>query len=215
MEYTLGSFTKRLRELMYDNFPRLEGRGFNPSGTPKHGEHNEEIRDIAFMNNPTFMIDENTNAFEIGNDYAEEYYPYYHILEDTPYIRKRNKATDKTKGSQAKVEKRSQRDYNIISFNGKTFSREYARNVRGKRNRLDQVSHWVTSADGKQVFVNRESNSYLNEHYHYIEKMMSNVILDQLAIEFGMRSGRTQITSLQEDYEALNIVDIINSMVGD
>lgn len=215
MEYTLGSFTKRLRELMYDNFPRLEGRGFNPSGTPKHGEHNEEIRDIAFMNNPTFMINENTNAFEIGNDYAEEYYPYYHILEDTPYIRKRNKATDKTKGSQAKVEKRSQRDYNIISFNGKTFSREYARNVRGKRNRLDQVSHWVTSTDGKQVFVNRESNSYLNEHYHYIEKMMNNVILDQLAIEFGMRSGRTQITSLQEDYEALNIVDIINSMVGD
>lgn len=200
---------------MYDNFPRLEGRGFNPSGTPKHKEHNEEIRDIAFMNNPTFMIDENTNAFEIGNDYAEEYYPYYHILEDTPYIRKRNKATDKTKGSQAKVEKRSQRDYNIISFNGKTFSREYARNVRGKRNRLDQVSHWVTSTDGKQVFVNRESNSYLNEHYHYIEKMMNNVILDQLAIEFGMRSGRTQITSLQEDYEALNIVDIINSMVGD
>ena len=202
MEYTLGSFTKRLRELMYDNFPRLEGRGFNPSGTPKHGQYNEEIRDVAFQKNQTYILDSETQMFEIGNGYAEEYYPYYHILEDTPYIRKRNKGTDKTKGSQAKVEKRSQRDYNIISFNGKTFSREYTRNVRGKRNRLDQVSR-------------RESNSYLNEHYHYIEKMMNNVILDQLAIEFGMKSGRTKITSLQEDYEALNIVDIINSMVGD
>ena len=213
MEYTLASFTKRLRELMYDNFPKLEGRGFNPSGTPKHGEHNEEIRNVAFQNNPTFMLDENSNAFEIGNDYAEEYYPYYHILEDTPYIRKRDKGTTKTKGSQAKVENRSQRDYNKISFNGKTYSREYARNVRGKRNRLDKVSHWVAGADGKEVYVNRESGSYLNIHYHYIENMMNNVILDQLAFEFGMKTRRTQITSLKEDYEALSLVDIINSMV--
>lgn len=215
MEYTIGSFTKRLRELMYDNFPKLEGRGFNPGGTPKHKEHNEMIRDIAFKNNPTFMIDEETNAFEIGNEYAEEYYPYYHILEDSPYIRKRDKATTKTKGSQAKVEKRSQRDYNIISFNGKTFSREYSRNVRGKRNRLDKVSHWATSSDGELVWLNRESNSYLNTHYHYIEKMMNEVIIDQLAFDFNLKVRRTQITSLQEDYEALSIVDMINSMVED
>ena len=215
MEYTLGSFTQRLRELMYDNFPQLEGRGFNPSGTPKHGKYNEMIRDVAFQKNKTYALDNDTNVFEIGNDYAEEYYPYYHILEDTPYIRKRDKATSKTQGSQAKVEKKSQRDYNIISFNGKTYSREYARNVRGKRNRLDKVSHWTTDASGKRVFINRESNSYLNEHYHYIEKMMNNVILDQLAVEFNMKQGRTKLTSLQEDYEALSIVDIINSMVGE
>lgn len=213
MEFTISAFTKRLRELMYDNFPNLPKRGVNPNGTPKHGTHNEEIRDVAFMNNPTYMVDENTNAFEIGNETAEEYYPYYHILEDTPYIRKRNKATAKTLGSQAKVEDAKKRDYNIISFNGKTYSKEYSRNVRGKRNRLSSVSHWATNSSGKLVWVNRESNSYLNEHYHYIEKMFNDVILDQIALEFGLRRGRTQLTSLREDYEAMNIVDIINSMV--
>ena len=45
--------------------------------------------------------------------------------------------------------------------------------------------------------------------------MMNTVILDQLALEFNMKVGRTKLTSLQEDYEALSIVDIINSMVED
>lgn len=164
MEFTVGSFTKRLRELMYDNFPNLPERGVNPNGTPKHGEHNEEIRDVAFMNNPTYMIDENTNAFEIGNEFAEEYYPYYHILEDAPYIRKRGKGTGKTKGSQAEIKELGKRDYNIISFNGKTYGREYARNVRGKRDRLSSSSHWITDNNGRKMMVNREANAYQNVH---------------------------------------------------
>lgn len=215
MEFSLGSFTKRLRELMYDRFPNLPERGFNPNGTPKHGEHNQEIRDVAFMNNATYMIDENTNAFEIGNEFAEEYYPYYHILEDAPYIRKRGKGTSKTKGSQAEIKELSKRDYNIISFNGKTYGREYARNVRGKRDRLASVSHWTTDSRGHKMWVNREASSYQNTHYHYIEKMMNGGILEQLALEFGLQQKRTQITGLQEDYEAMNIVDIINSMTED
>lgn len=211
MEFELNDFTKRLRELMYDRFPNLPNRGINHSGTPKHGQHNEEIRNVAFKNNPTYMLDENSNGFEIGNEFSEEYYPYYHILEDAPYIRKRDKSTKKTRGSQASVEKLGERDYNIISFNGKTYSREYARNVRGARNRTDKVSHWGVDASGKKVWINRESNSYLNEHYHYIENMLNGGILDQLAIEYGLRRQRTVNTSLQEDYEALSLVDIINS----
>lgn len=211
MEFELNDFTKRLRELMYDRFPNLPNRGINPSGTPKHGQHNEEIRNVAFKNNPTYMLDENSNGFEIGNEFSEEYYPHYHILEDSPYIRKRDKSTKKTRGSQASVEKLGERDYNIISFNGKTYSREYARNVRGARNRISKVSHWGVDASGKKVWINRESNSYLNEHYHYIENMLNGGILDQLAIEYGLKRKRTQNTSLQEDYEALSLVDIINS----
>jgi len=211
MEFELNDFTKRLRELMYDRFPNLPNRGINPSGTPKHGQHNEEIRNVAFKNNPTYMLDENSNGFEIGNEFSEEYYPYYHILEDAPYIRKRDKSTKKTRGSQASVEKLGERDYNIISFNGKTYSREYARNVRGARNRTSKVSHWGVDASGKKVWINRESNSYLNEHYHYIENMLNGGILDQLAIEYGLKRKRTQNTNLQEDYEALSLVDIINS----
>ena len=209
MEFTISSFTKRLRELMYNSFP-YEDEEINRL---KHKDRPEHIRDVAFMNNPTFMLDENSIAFEIGNEYAEEYYPYYHILEDAPYIRKKDMATDKTRGSQAQVQELAKRDYNIISFNGKTYTREYARNVRGARDRLSKVSHWATDNNGKREWINREANSYLNVHYQYIEKMMNNYILDQLAMEFGLKKSRTQLTSLQEDYEALSIVDIINSMV--
>lgn len=217
MEFTIDAFTTRLRDLMYERFPRLPGRGFNPSGSPKHGGEftppfNDEIRDVAFKNNPTYTLDMDTMAFEIGNDYAEEHYPYYHILEDAPYIRKRNRATDKTKGSQAKVEELSKRDYNVIGFNGKIYTKEYSRNVRGARSRLSSVSHWATDYNGNKVMINRDSNSYLNVHYQYIEKMMNTSILDQLAMEFGLKKPITQVTSLKEDYEALSIVDIINSL---
>lgn len=207
MEFTLDSFTKRLRELMYNRFP-YENEEINKL---KHPDRNEHIRDVAFKNNPTFTTGENEKVFEIGNEYAEEYYPYYHILEDAPYIRKRDRATSKTKGSQAKVEKLADRDYNKISFNGKTYTREYARNVRGKRSRLSSVSYWASDNNGDKIWINRESNSYLNVHYQYIETMMNTSILDTLASEFNLRRGRTKSSGLKEDYEALNIIDIINS----
>jgi len=198
-EYNIYNFTQRLRNLMYDHFPNLKDRGKNASGSFKHGLYNDEIRDVAFMKNPTYTITENQLTFDIGNAYAEQYYPYYHILQDTPYIRKRNKASEKTKGSQAKVEKRSARDYNFITWNGKTFSREYAKNVRGKRNRIGKVSHWETDSAGRLVFVKKESKEYLNEHYQYIDKMLSECV-DTLASDFGMRVLRVKHTSLSEDY---------------
>ncbi|MBO7715454.1 MAG: hypothetical protein J6S85_17970 [Methanobrevibacter sp.] len=207
MEFTIDSFTKRLRELMYNRFP-YENDEMN---ILKHKDRNEHIRDVAFKNNQTISVSENEKVFEIGNDYAEQYYPYYHILEDAPYIRKRDRATDKTRGSQAKVEKLADRDYNKVSFNGKTYTREYARNVRGKRSRLSNVSYWASDGNGDKIWINRESNSYLNTHYQYIERMMNTSILDTLAMEFNLKKARTEITTLKEDFEALNIVDIINS----
>ena len=57
----------------------------------------------------------NMYIFEIGNDYAEENYPYYHILEDAEVIRKRGRGTSKSKGSQAQIEKLSQRDYGPVT----------------------------------------------------------------------------------------------------
>lgn len=199
MEFTISGFTERLREMMYNHFPSLIDRGRNSNGSFKHGEYNEQIKDVAFKNNPTIMVDENQYTFDIGNEYAEEHYPYYHILEDAPYIRKRNQGTAKTRGSQAKVEKLGDRNYSFPTWNGKTFTQEYRRNVRGKRNRLSQVSHWVTDYKGDKVFINRESNSYLNEHYQYIERMFNDIILDAIALEFGLKRARTEITGLEEE----------------
>lgn len=217
MEFVLSSFVQRLRDVMYNRFPYLPDRGRNPNGTFKHGLYNEQIRDVAFNTNPTILSGENQYTFDIGNAHSEEYYPYYHILEDAPYIRKRGKATNKTRGSQAKVEKLADRNYSFPIWNGKTFVQEYHKNIRGQRNRMDKVSRWEIDNKGNKVFKNRESNSYLNVHYQYIENMLNDTVLDTLALEFGLKRARTEITGLEEelamewDEDVSTILDIFNS----
>lgn len=198
MEFQIATFTQTLRDKMYKRFPNLKDRGKNPTGSFKHGQYNEEIRDVAFKKNPTIVVNENQQTFDIGNTYAEEHYPYYHILEDSPYIRKRDRGTEKTRGSQAKIENLGERNYSFPTWNGKTFVQEYRRNVRGKRNRLDKVSYWATDYKGDKFFINRESNSYLNVHYQYIEKML-NIITLELASEFNLKKARVEKTGLEEE----------------
>ena len=205
-EFSLDLFTKRLRDVIYNSFP-YEREELN---LQKHEDRLGHIRDVAFKNNETIILDENTLVFDIGNTYAEERYPYYHILQDAPYIRKRGRATAKTRGSQARVEYVGARDYNAITWNGKTYSREYQRNVRGKRSRLSKVSHWATDYNGNKYFINREANTYLNVHYKYIENIM-NFNLMYLAIEFGLKQKRTELTDLSEDYGASRMLNIFNS----
>ena len=215
MEFDLATFTQTLRDKMVDRFPKLDKRGENPSGSPKHGQYNEMIVDVAFKNNPTILVGEKEYTFDIGNEYSEEHYPYYHILEDAPYIRKRNRGTTKTRGSQANVEK-GKRDYGVVSWNGKTFTKEYQRNVRGTRNRLDKVSHWITNDSGEKEFINRESNTYKNEHYQYIEKMLD-IITIELASEFNLKKARVEKTGFEEELamqwgiDSSTILDIFQS----
>lgn len=197
-EFEITSFTQSLRDMMYNLFPNLKDRGRNPNGSFKHGMYNEEIRDVAFKNNPTINVTENQLTFDIGNEYAEEHYPYYHILEDAPYIHKRDRATTKSRGSQAKVEKLGDRNYSFPTWNGKTFTQEYRRNVRGKRNRIGKVSHWATDYKGDKIFINRDSNEYLNEHYQYIEKML-NIIVPNIAAEYNLKAARVEKTGLEEE----------------
>jgi len=198
MEFTLSAFVESLRNEMYRSFP-FEVEYLNQEKHPRRTGH---IRDVAFKNNPTITLDENTLMFEIGNQYAEERYPYYHILQDAPYIRKRGQATSKTRGSQAKVNYLAKRDYNRVEWNGKTYTREYSKNIRGSRNRIGKVSYWATDYMGREYFLDRESNSYENRHFNYINDMLNFPILDNLAREFGLKRKRTQLTGLAEDYQA-------------
>lgn len=200
MEFTISAFAKRLKQLMYDRFPYEP----NQINQYKHKNRSGHIRDVALGNND-ITFGEDIAIFEIGNAFAEERYPYYHILQDAPYIRKRGRGTSKTKGSQARVEYNAKRDYNVVRWNGKTYSKEYSKNVRGKRNRIGKVSQWATDYNGERIFINREANSYLNIHYQYIDKMLSSSpygITDTLAEEFGLRKMRTVNSGLGEDYQA-------------
>lgn len=193
MEYSIGAFANEIRNTLYQEFP-YEGEYLKQR---KHKKTPQHIRDVAFFKNE-MSISENIITFDIGNEYSEENYPYYHILQDAYAIKKKGKGTKKSKGSQAEIQDLKSRNYGFVQWNGKTFTKEYQKNVRGSRNRLASISHWATMNNGNRIFINRESNSYLNVHYHYIEKTL-NAYLDFIAQEFGLKRGRTMKSSLAEE----------------
>ena len=200
MEFVLSDFVNSLRDGMANSkiFPYEKEWILQQ----KHANRPFHIKDIAFLTNPITQLDSNTYMFEIGNTYSEENYPYYHILEDAPVIRKRGRGSDKTRGSQARVSNLGQRDYSRISFNGKTYSKEYAKNVRGMRKSvIDRAQRYVRNPwSGLPVKYNPQSDSYKNIHYQYIERIFNSGLLDLLASEYGLKKARVENTGLTEEY---------------
>lgn len=207
-EFTLRGFVDSIRQNLYDNFPYEN----DTLKMQKHKKTPFHIRDIAFMWLP---ITENGEmiTFDIGSEFAEENYPYYHILEDAQVIKKRGRATKGSRGSQADIKELSKRDYGHINFNGKTYSREYRKNVRGERSRLGTATKVVVGSNGKAYRVNPNAAYYQNKHYQYIERTL-NLILPWIAQEHGLSMGRTEITSLQEEYETQESENRIMNILG-
>lgn len=212
MEYTIGSFVNKLKEYFTNSplFPvydetnsfkqlhNIEGQKDSSKHPKRNPTHLKEATEKCFEK--TTIHIENIVSFDLGSEEMEKNYPHYHILEDSPAIRKRGYGTQKTKGSQSMITNVSQRDYGKVRWNGKTFSKEYSRNVRGSRNRISSIDHW-TIINGTAKRINRDSNSYNNIHYNYIENILNLDVVDKLALEFGMTLGRTQSTGLEEEYK--------------
>lgn len=203
MEYNINSFVNRLRELFINSkqFPLsgetyIDKNGRSQKISEKHKNRKPlHLKSIAETTMSSTMVSiENMISFDFGSEELEKNYPHYHILQNTPYIRKANNGTKKTRGTQAYVQDVGKRDYEYVYFNGKTFTKEYSRNVRGKRNRIGKVSQWQ---NGK--FINRDSNSYLNIHYNYIDKILEE-ITPILANEYGMKLGRVKSSGLIDEF---------------
>ena len=120
---------------------------------------------------------------------------------------------DKIVKKQAQIEKLSQRDYGKISFNGKTYSKEYQRNVRGQRSLADKGTIRVVGADGVVYRINKDANYYKNKHYHYIERILNNT-LPWIAQANGLRMGRTEMSSLESDYESQEHDSLISGIMS-
>lgn len=228
MPFDILTFTNRLKELFTESplFPNAPEYYENEWGNRQLNSEKHKGRQPLKLKTAviqciadTTLKEQDTITFDIGSESLERMHPYYHILEDAPVIRKKNKGTEKSLGSQAKIEDAGKRDYGRVSFNGKTFSKEYSRNVRGKRNRLDSVDHYITDSRGHVKRVNRESNSYQNVHYRYIERILDSGILDTIAQEQDLKLMRKANTGLaeeylmQNDYEQSSLQDIIDSFL--
>lgn len=226
MEYTIEAFVDRLKELFTDSsiFPYMEqdyyNNGYTQSDSSKHPhrspQHLKDAVKECFENSMSKQTDMIT--FEMGSEKMEKMHPYYHILEDAPVIRKKYRGTEKSKGSQASIEDVGKRDYGIVNWNGKTFTKEYSKNVRGSRKSVVEKAQLRTKlADRAYITKNFRANSYVNTHYKYIEKILDSGILETLAKEFNMTLKRKIDTGLAEEYfsqfdEApINILDILGS----
>lgn len=208
MEYDIGAFTRDLMKVIYESpkFPYMEGdyvdrHGRSQPDSKKHPKrtptHLKQVVSSEMMN--TLMIGETNAQFDLGSERLEREYPYYHILEDSLVIKKRGRATTQTKGSQMFVQDKGKRDYGIVYWNGKTFTKEYSKNVRGSRVNLGKVQQ-----RHGDTFVNTGENQYLNIHYHYLENILGTGTfspLESLAEKYGLKlMARTVDSGLIDDF---------------
>lgn len=207
MKYTIDGFVASIRERMYQLFP-FESDEINKV---KHKKRQGHIRDIAFMNLPVIAFGSDEREFNIGSDLAEEKYPYYHILQQAPVIRKKYKGTKKSKGSQAEIKVLKDRDYEKITWNGKTFTKEYTRNVRGQRSSVMRNATIVKrNASGQKLIINKNANSYVNIHYQYIDKILDE-ITPLVAAEYNMKPVRKMKSSLEDDLTTESFFQMFDS----
>lgn len=211
MEFEIKSFTESIRQALYENFPYES----DDIKTIKHPKRSYHLRDIAFKNNPTAHPMENMTMFEIGGVYAEMAYPYYHILQDAQVIHFPNRGTKKSKGTQAAEKEAYYRDYLRVSWNGKIYTQEYKKNVRGQRSKYGKARRYVSMGNGRYM-INKEADTYVNTHYQYIDRILD-ATLPYIASDYGLRAMRKKDTGLQEEWNAQqqsdieNVLDILDS----
>ena len=211
MEYDLSAFANKIRDTLYDNFP-LSKSLRNKSGSLKHPNRKGHARDYAFKNLPMIHT-QDTITFDIGSPNAELNYPHYHILEDAEVIRIRGKGTKTSKGSQDKISDKKARDYGRVSWNGKTYTQEYKKNVRGIRSKTGKAKQYFVDSNGVAHVINETASSYVNIHYHYIERTL-NATLSFIANEMGLKMLRTQNTGLGDEAQLQANADAGIDFVG-
>ena len=204
MELNLNNFTERLMQLIHSSKLMPDMGSFytdrygNVQSDAKKHPNRPTPRDlrsqISLSMANSFVAGENINTFDIGNADMERNFPYYHILQQAPTIRKAHRGTTKTKGSESLYKNPAERDYERVHWNGKTFTKEYSRNVRGSRINLNKTQMHI---DGQ--WLNTSSGQYLNKHYKYLDRICDEVA-QQLAKEFNIKLGRKRDTGLIEEF---------------
>lgn len=220
MDFTLDQFANSLKEWFTNSalFPEYADDGFlagvyKQTDEEKHGNRQPLHLKEAATNclRETTTTTDNMVTFDYGNEKMEETHPYYHILQQAPYIRKRNQATNFSRGSEYR-KNNATKDYEKVSWNGKTFTKEYSKNVRGQRDRIKNASHWAV-VDGKPRYENADSKVYRNVHYQYIDNILDSDVAYRLASEYGLKYAGKSNTGFGEEYglqiESTYTTDII------
>lgn len=208
MEFEINSFTESLISLFVNSKQMPDMNGFyvdrlgrKQEDVSKHKNRpvpRELKNQIQNCMKDTMNKVESMNTFDIGNEQMEKNFPYYHILQQAPVIRKRNQATKKSRGSQYGKSAKDI-DYEIVSWNGKTYTKEYSRNVRGKRLNMNKTSYWSGAKTSDGEYIHPSAKQYKNIHYQYIDHICDE-IAPMLAEQYGLQLKRKIDTGLGEEY---------------
>lgn len=192
----LQKFANDIANLIVDNIPRESEELY----IKKHKNRIGHLQDIARSELKVIPIGIDGYVYEYGSENLERNLPYYHILEDAYTIKKAGRGTRTSKGSQANIGDLGSRDYGIETVTYKkqkngSYRRysyqEYRKNVRGERKPKRKVAYKINHRTGEVTAI-EVSNSYLNKHYHYIEKTLDKT-LPFLASEYGLKMKRVEI----------------------
>ena len=155
--------------------------------TPQDERRKPHMLDMALKHNVTYILSPELHYFELGNGRAETVTPHYHILEDAKIIRNPGRGTKKSKGSQASIGRKSQRDYGLVTYRtttkGNQLIQEYRQNM--TRNYDGQIGARTQPREyrkRKQVSNLNKRNYRENIHYQYIEKIL-HYVTQGLAVE--------------------------------
>jgi hypothetical protein len=140
------------------------------------------MRDVALKQNVTYLISPEMHYFELGNASAEQNTPHYHILEDAKIIMFPNRGTNKTKGSQRLIGRKSQRDYGLVTYRQtqkgtrtqiiQEYRQNMTRNYAGRLLGGEQPREYYK----RKVVSNINNRHYrYNKHYQYIENILKSI----------------------------------------
>jgi hypothetical protein len=174
-------------EIMNELKTRMEDSSFFPfsdrKNYPPSKQFKPHMKNVALKNNPIIIVSPEIEYFELGNEYAEEKAPQYHILEDARKIKNPNMGTPQSLGSQRKVSEVRKRDYGKVTYlkggNIVKIGQEYRQSFRSRSN-IWQENLRVSTKRFEQKWNKkrglRVDNSYrYNEHFGYIERILEDI----------------------------------------
>jgi hypothetical protein len=174
--------------------------------TPPSKQFKPHMKNVALKNNPIIVLSPEIQVFELGNEYAEENAPQYHILEDSKVIKNSNFGTEQSLGSQRKVSDVRKRDYGKVTYlkggNIVKIGQEYRTAFKSRSN----IWGVNTTLALKRFNARNEKRNYrYNIHFGYIERILEE-ITPLIAQQFNARLVVRDSGSLG-DLDGLEIVE--------
>jgi len=174
--------------------------------TPKNKRTKPHMKFALYNTNYT-QISPTMAIFDLGNKYAEEKTPHYHILEDAKIIANPYQGTAKSRGSQSLVKNRGKRDYSITQLSSGSspyMTQEYRESFGAGRRSYDKIADKVWAKESNRKRFETQNKFRYNIHFAYIERILEKT-LPLIAPKLGLRlyTGKATISPERKPLEAM------------